>query len=224
MTQFRLSAPLGVEDVRQAFADLWFQVHSDPPQMVELVGTSFVADEPSIISDPNAEYIARELEWYLSNSLNVHTFPGGAPPIWHKVADQDGNINSNYGNLVFSEENGSQYHEVAAELRRDRASRRGTMIYTRPEMHTDATFGGRSDFVCTNAVNYFIRDDLLHCVVQMRSNDAVFGYPNDYAWQLYVLELLAGDLDVGPAQIVWQAASLHVYPRHYHYLNELIGA
>ena len=45
---------------------------------------------------------------------------------------------------------------------------------------------GMSDFICTNAVSYMIRDDELISVVQMRSNDVVYGYKNDYAWQKWM--------------------------------------
>ena len=84
---------------------------------------------------------------------------------------------------------------------------------------------GKSDFICTNAVTYYIRDDKLHCVVQMRSNDVVFGYKNDYAWQLFVLEDMVRDYndcktdtyeEITAGDIMWQVQNLHVYERHFH--------
>ena len=84
---------------------------------------------------------------------------------------------------------------------------------------------GKNDFICTNAVTYYIRDGELHAVVQMRSNDVVFGYKNDYAWQLHVLEELVHDYnscktdtyeEVKPGDITWQVQNLHVYERHFH--------
>ena len=70
------------------------------------------------------------------------------------------------------------------------------MIYTRPEIQEDYNQNGMSDFICTNTVQYFVRDDKLISFVNMRSNDVVFGYRNDRAWQLHVQEMLAKDLDV----------------------------
>ena len=67
------------------------------------------------------------------------------------------------------------------------------MIYTRPSIWMEYNEDGKNDFICTNAVTYYIRDNYLQSVVQMRSNDVVFGYKNDYAWQLYVLEQMAKD-------------------------------
>lgn len=187
---------------------------------LELIGTSFIADEPAIFGTPNEGYIARELEWYASQSLNVHDIPGGPPKIWVAVANSHGEINSNYGALCWGRENGWQMQHVFQELRANPLSRRAVAIYTNPGMHTQALDRGKNDFVCTNAVNYFIRGGFLDAVVQMRSNDVVFGYRNDYAWQREAQSILATKLDCPVGTITWQAASLHVYARHFHLIEE----
>lgn len=192
-----------------------------PGGMLEVVGAHFLADEETIFGPVNYDYVERELRWYHSMSRNVYDIPDGPPPIWEQVADKDGIINSNYGYLMFSEENGSQLDRVFETLARDPDSRQGTAIYTRPTMHDDAYENGRRDFVCTNAVNYFIRDGLLHAVVQMRSNDVVFGYRNDWAWQRHCQAMLAVKLGVPSGEIMWNAASLHVYPRHFDLIPEV---
>ncbi len=196
--------------------------------MLELIGTSFIADEASIIGKPNTEYIHRELTWYLSQSLYVEDIPGTTPTIWNEVADSTGRINSNYGYLMFSEENGYQYYQVLRELQQSPDGRRATAVYTRPFIHEDAVADEMNDFICTNAVNYFIRDKRLNAVVQMRSNDVVYGYPNDLAWQRFMVQMLTAALNGGgesiiaPGRITWQAASLHVYPRHFKLLAEVV--
>lgn len=184
-------------------------------RMLEIVNASFIADEEMIFGEVNHDYVQRELEWYESTSLNVNDIPGGAPTIWKQVADINGFINSNYGWCIWTEENHSQYVNVLDELRKNPESRRATMIYTRPSMWKDYDFRGRSDFMCTNAVQYLIRDKKLHAVVQMRSNDVVFGYRNDWAWQRHVLTKLGSDLNVSRGNIYWNVGSLHVYERHF---------
>jgi len=82
-------------------------------------------------------------------------------------------------------------------------------------MWSDYNHNGMSDFMCTNAVQYTIRDNRLNAVVQMRSNDVVFGYRNDFAWQQHVLNYLSEDLSIDPGTIYWNAGSLHVYERHF---------
>ena len=53
----------------------------------------------------------------------------------------------------------------------------------------------------------------------MRSNDVVYGYKNDYAWQSYILKLLAGLLEIQFGNIYWQVQNLHIYERHFEYLE-----
>jgi len=152
------------------------------------------------------------------NALQDHY--GSVPVIWKThAANSLGEINSNYGYLVYNSGNGSQYDYVLRELRAYPNSRRACMVYNRPSMHVDYRKDGINDFVCTNAVSYYVRDGALHCVVQMRSNDAVFGYINDVYWQRRVLSRLAIDLELPVGEIVWQAQSLHIYPRHIKYVK-----
>jgi thymidylate synthase len=49
----------------------------------------------------------------------------------------------------------------------------------------------------------------------MRSNDVVYGYKNDYAWQQFVLEELAYDLGLVAGKMIWQVQNLHVYEKHF---------
>jgi thymidylate synthase len=196
---------------------------------IEIVNASFIADEAAIFGTPNQDYIERELKWYRSMSRNVNDIPGGTPEIWKMVADKNGMINSNYGWCIYSEENGYQFAKVVEELIKSPLSRRATMIYTRPSMHEDYNKNGMSDFMCTNTVQYFIRKGKLHASVYMRSNDAVFGYKNDYAWQKYVqqqvLEAINGKrstvYDLG--DLFWNVSSLHVYERHFKLVEDEDG-
>jgi thymidylate synthase len=195
---------------------------------VELIGATFIADEETIFGKVNDDYVARELEWYKSQSLSVMDIPGKIPQIWQAHASSNMEINSNYGYLVLSEANHFQYVNALSKLLQDPNTRQATMIYTRPTMHKDWNRDGMSDFVCTNTVQYLIRENRLHSVVQMRSNDVVFGYRNDYAWQQYILDQLLQDLnslggfDLEKGDMVWHAASLHVYKRHYPLLENFI--
>lgn len=194
---------------------------------IEIVNANFIADEESIFGKVNWEYVQREEDWYNSQSLNVNDIPGGPPQIWKTVADKDGFINSNYGWCIYSDKNGAQYERALDELISNRESRRAMMIYTRPSMWIDYNKNGRSDFMCTNAVQYLVRDGSVHAIVQMRSNDAIFGYKNDRAWQQHVLEKLTTDLnsatnsEYGVGNLYWNAGSLHVYARHFHLIDPI---
>jgi len=209
-----------VEDIRKYFIrELQaerFITDKTGVKTIEMIGACFEADEPSIFGDVNDDYIQRELEWYKSESLYVDDIPGITPAIWKKVASTEGKINSNYGWAIYNHDNGLQYLHVLGDLKLNPNSRRAVMIYTRPTMHNDYNKDGMSDFMCTNAVQYMIRDGQLVAIVQMRSNDVVFGYRNDYAWQKYVADELSADLELSrQPKIIWQVGNLHVYERHF---------
>ena len=212
-----------VADIREYFqlakAEDSYVTDKSGVKMLELISASFVADEPAIFGKVNQDYVDRELAWYKSQSLNVNDIPGGPPAIWKQVADKEGFINSNYGWCIWSPMNGNQYNNAVAELKNYPDSRRAVMIYTRPSMWNKYNINGMSDFMCTNAVQYVIRHGQVHAIVQMRSNDVVFGYKNDYAWQKHVLDLVAADLDIPAGIILWNAGSLHVYSRHFNLID-----
>ena len=192
---------------------------------IEIIGASFVADKPAIFGVPNQEYIQAEIDWYESCSTNItDIYPEGdkePPQAWQYTANVHGEINSNYGHLIFSKKYHKQYQQVLKELCEiNPDSRRASMIYQRPSIWREYKENGKNDFICTNAVTYYIRDGYLHAAVQMRSNDVMFGYRNDYAWQRYVQEKLQQDLyyegmKVELGHMYWQVQNLHVYERHF---------
>lgn len=208
-----------VSDVRKWFCDLKTQqeyvTDKSGCKMIEVVGATFVADEAAIFGVVNKDYVEREIAWYRSMSCNVNDIPGGPPAAWKACATKDGTINSNYGYLIWGDENHKQYDHVLAELKRAPESRRAEMIYTRPSIWNEYNRDGMSDFICTDSVQYFIRDGKLIADVRMRSNDVVFGYKNDKFWQDYVHVQLANDLGIPVGAMIWHAGSLHVYERHW---------
>lgn len=223
-----------VKDIRQFFIDELndeaFTVDKTGQKTIELMPASFLATEPSIFGTPSKEYIEKEIAWYESMSTNIYdinTDSGAdAPAAWKYAADKHGNINSNYGTLIFSEKYHNQFENVVNELIKNPDGRRATMVYNRPSIWVEYNENGKSDFICTNAVSYYIRNNELQSVVQMRSNDVVFGYKNDYAWQRHVMERICDILnhhrdrmfedDILPGFMHWQVQNLHVYERHFH--------
>lgn len=214
---------MNVKDIREALLHKYtceeFVQDKTGVKTVELIGSSFRADEPSIFGKVNEDYCMRELAWYLGGSLYVDEIPGETPAIWNKISSEYGAINSNYGWCIFSPENGYQFYNVLKQLKENPDSRRAQMIYTRPTMHEDYKTEGMSDFMCTSCTYHFIRDDKLQTIVSMRSNDAWAGYRNDYFWQKFVHDMLAAQLGIEVGNITWQAASLHVYESQFYLLD-----
>lgn len=187
---------------------------------IEIVNASFVVDDEVIFGKVNWDYVRREEEWYMSLDRSVDAFPGGAPEVWRAIASKtDHTVNSNYGWCIHSVGNGRQFEHVVEELKRNPESRRAVMIYTRPWMWEEYNEDGRSDFMCTNDVQYLVRDGSVHAVVQMRSNDALIGFKNDRAWQAKVLEDVATELGLPVGTLHWNAGSLHVYERDLYFVD-----
>lgn len=219
-----------VKDMRNHFVN---ELHNERfiedrtgQKTIEMLSASFLADEPAIFGKPNQDYIDYELDWYDSQSTNINDIyyesDREPPKAWQISANRHGEINSNYGLLIFSSKYYKQFENAVRELAKNPNSRRATMIYTRPSMWTEHNENGKNDFICTNAVTYYLRNEQIDCVVQMRSNDVVYGYRNDYAWQQFVLEHFVRHFTsfgygfISPGNIYWQVQNLHVYERHFH--------
>lgn len=221
-----------VNDIREHFKKELeaerFTTDKTGAKTIEMIGASFIADESAIFGTVNEEYVKAELAWYENESTNINDIwpdKDEPPAAWKYAANDHGEINSNYGRLIFNKQYYDQYQNAFWELFKNPDSRRAIMIYNRPSMWYEYNDNSKSDFVCTNAVCYYIRDLKLHAVVQMRSNDVVFGYKNDYAWAKYVQEKLVDDLkimyllddlvDIEAGDIHWQVQNLHVYEKHF---------
>jgi thymidylate synthase len=221
-----------VEDIRKEFVEKYqnncFTIDKEGRVTVEIVGENFIADENTIFHKVNQEYVQHELEWYLSQSLNVYDIPGKVPEVWKQVADKDGFINSNYGWCIFSKENKNQYRNCLRQLISDPFTRRAVMIYTRPEMQYDYNKNGMSDFMCTCYTHQFIRDGKLVYIVYQRSCDAIFGFRNDLAWHQYVANKLIQDLQANKIEvdsspeIIFSCGSIHIYERHFKFIEDYI--
>ena len=227
-----------VNDIRKFFVDELhdgmqgedvFEIDKYGGKTIEMLAASFIADEPAIFGTPNDQYINAEIAWYESQSTNVFDLADmfatpeneepDPPAAWMMTSNDYGEINSNYGHLIYANKYFDQYENALSELRKNPEGRRATMIYNRPSIWVEFDENGKSDFICTNAVTYYIRNNELQSVVQMRSNDVIFGYKNDYAWQRYVMKKLADELGIEAGFMHWQVQNLHLYEKHFHLVN-----
>lgn len=192
---------------------------------VELDPTQKIFNFPGI--ETNESYIEKEYRWYMSKDLSVDSVKD--VKIWSQVADSNGEINSNYGYLVYSKGNFSQFSNVIKTLENHRDSRQAIIIYTRPSIHYEWNSNGGSDFICTLYQQFFIRDNKLHCITNMRSSDSIFGLRNDLPWFNDViltmhknLKITYPDLEIGTH--IFIANSFHIYERHFSKLEKMIHA
>jgi thymidylate synthase len=212
-----------VVNVREALVEKYqreeFVIDKTGVKTIELINASFIANEDHIFGKVNHDYVARELQWYKSQSLKVADIPGEVPAIWKAIASKNGEINSNYGWAILSRENHDQFANVVHELKNNPLSRRAAMIYNRPSMWNDYNRDGMSDFMCTFSTQHYIRNGVLETSVFMRSNDAWAGYRNDWHWQNYVHNALASELNVPAGKLYWNVGSIHVYEKQFYLVD-----
>lgn len=202
-----------------------------------LYSANWIADAESMIGQVNEGWVRRELDWFNSGSNLLADMEGPVPKLFQACAGWDGAVNSAYGHILFSEEvDGIHRGETLYQRVRDAflvegpGTRHAVAIISDRDIHRMASWHGRNDFICTNALNFMIDDNgALHIIAQMRSMDAVFGYRADYSMWDSLMKQLVKDLNaegliVMRGNITFQVANLHVYPRHFELLAETAAA
>ena len=97
-----------------------FTIDKTGQKTIEIIGASFLADKPAIFGTVNEAYVDAELKWYESESTNItDIYPEGdkePPQAWQYTANIHGEINSNYGHLIYSEKYYNQFAPAVAFL------------------------------------------------------------------------------------------------------------
>ena len=168
----------------------------------------------------NVDYAITEWLWYLSRNPKVNNI-GKLANIWNLIKDDSGECESNYGCYLL----GDQWEWVKAELIKDKDSRRASLAINQP-YHKGKNV---NDYPCTQYLQFFIRDRKLHLSVNMRSNDAVFGFCNDVFTFCMFQQLMLNDLNANlPADqqielgnYFHHAGSFHLYKNHWEMLDKI---
>jgi thymidylate synthase len=173
------------------------------------------------------DYLKKELDWYLSLDSTIEKVKD--VKIWQNICSKkDHKVNSQYGVLVYGEDNNYQFQKVLNCLIKDKDSRQAVIIYNRPSIHEDAYKDGKHDFICTFYQQFFIRNNRLDCITNMRSNDCIFGIFNDLPWFEYVYndmyqKLLSKYTNLEKGNLTYVANSFHCYERHFSVLEKIAG-
>lgn len=166
----------------------------------------------------NLKYIKTEFLWYLKGDKFDVSIADHAK-IWKGTINEDGSINSNYGQYVFGTQ--QQFNTVVDTLKEDKDSRRASMMILSKEHLTSDR-----DVPCTYALNFRIRKNKLKMTVRMRSQDAIFGMGNDAACFSFIHEMMLNALKEFYPELEYgdyfhSSDSFHVYERHFEMLKKL---
>ena len=155
------------------------------------------------------KYAEAEWDWYLSGDRNIEKLGqiyGKIPAIWKRMADEWGEVNSNYG---WQWERLNQLNKVVAMLEKNPETRQAAIsIYDGKEIYKY-----ENDTPCTYAVQFTIVNEKLNICVTMRSNDLWFGFCNDQYCFSELQRLVANVLGREVGSYYHFAHNLHLYER-----------
>lgn len=200
----------------------------------------------------NLKYLLGEFIWYLSGSNN----PDDIIPyskFWDNIRNDGktpgyafGTINSNYGHRLFGHDSSmnvpthvthevksdevevhvhskNQWNAVVDMLIADKDSRQAIINIHRPaDRHAT-----NKDVACTLTLQFFIREDKLFMITNMRSNDVILGFTNDVFQFTMLQEALMLQLrktypNLEMGHYYHNAGSMHVYSRHFEMAEAII--
>ena len=205
-----------------AFHDLYWRIVRDG---VDFAGTKALFNVGFEIEVPNANaildrkvkrnwsymYAEAEWKWYLSgdrNKAKLGELYGKVPAIWKRMADEQGNVNSNYGyQWQRGYEHKSQLDYVIELLKDNPETRQAAISIYDGKEHPDY----KTDTPCTYAVQFTILDGRLNMSVVMRSNDLWYGFCNDQYQFSNLQMLVAKETGYKMGTYYHFAHNLHLY-------------
>ena len=157
------------------------------------------------------DYAEAEWQWYLSGDRNIAKLGdlyGKVPEIWKRMADRQGNVNSNYGYQWQRGYNHTSQLDYIVELLKENPETRQACIsiYDGKE-HPDY----KTDTPCTYAVQFTILHDRLDMCVVMRSNDLWYGFCNDQYCFSKLQKMVSDELNIEPGVYYHFAHNMHLY-------------
>ena len=153
------------------------------------------------------DYAEAEWKWYLSENRNISKLGdiyGKVPEIWKRMADGNGDVNSNYG---WQWSRNDQIDYVVDLLKNEPDTRQAAITILDTKEHDTFTF----DTPCTYAIQFTIVNNKLHMCVTMRSNDLWYGFCNDQYQFSKLQEMISDELNIDMGTYYHFAHNLHIY-------------
>lgn len=158
--------------------------------------------------DVHSPFMFGEAAWIISGSNRLSDITPYMKS-YKRFSDDDKFLRGAYGPKVVD-----QLPYVVQTLLEDKDSRQAVMTIWRERP------GKSKDIPCTVAMQFLIRDNTLHMVTTMRSNDAVLGFTYDvftFSMVANAVRLLLKEkgFDLILGDLIVQAGSLHIYEDYF---------
>lgn len=181
---------------------------------LELLQYNFCVTNPrsrTFISEPyllNKQYLLANFLWSLlgtdeANSIVKFNKHGA------NFLDEQGKLNSAIGPHLFKL-NGSLFSEIdkiIAILKNDPSSRRAVIqLYSNKDLHSN-----KNDIPCYNHIQFVIREERLHCLLIMRSQNALRVLPYDFFLFSMLHEAISARMGIELGVLYHSSNSFHLY-------------
>lgn len=191
----------------------------------ELINTTLVLMNPydHVVTIParklSLRYMFGEFAFYMKGSNKLKDI-NKYSKFWNTISDDGETVSSGYGYKLFNLRGDSgmnQYEHALHHLRKNKFSKRATMLINTPENSVTKT----KDTPCTMFLQFFIRNNQLHLTTNMRSNDIFFGVPYDISFFTMLQELTIVNLrkqaypNLQMGIYTHRIGSLHMYEKDY---------
>ena len=166
------------------------------------------------------KYLCAELAWYLNGDPNDEMMEQYSS-FWKTIKNHEKPyFHSNYGQYIFGEK---QFDYCIDTLIEDKDSRQACIIISRPNVMMSTT----NDKICTYALSFRIRENVLNMSTNFRSQDFFYGTMIDlfefsiiYEMMYITLKETYKDLQTG--LLTNKCDSLHFYKRHFEMFEKIL--
>lgn len=195
----------------------------------ELVGVDFKVDKPLLHRDDIIKYIFKEekesnkILKYCKQEIKDRCSgkplnPGNSYKIrsdmWNKFLEDSGKFSYQYAERLWTNQ---QFENVINILSKDSGTRQAVLSIWNPDKDMDLSkLGGGNRIPCSLNYQFLIRNDRLHCIYSMRSNDFLGHHVIDLycctGLMEYVVKRLKGvypNLKIG--SLTYMCGSLHAF-------------
>lgn len=194
--------------------------HASPRKMLtrEIVGYKSEVDMTSPIvtvpgRDLDYQFMAAEAHWILSGDRRLN-HPALTKNLL-KYSDDARTMRGAYGPPFIQ-----QAEYVVDILRKDRDSRQAVMTLWERNPRPG------KDIPCTVAMQFLIRDDMIHTNVFMRSSDAWLGWPYDvftFTMMTHTIRMGVNVKKIKMGTLTIFAGSQHLYERHLEKVGKILS-
>lgn len=227
MVEFNTIDELQIEILRKLFTEGDFVVVREL-KTLELCNVNFCLSNPLNRNTHNSKrkwkypLAIGEFAWHISGSNDLDFISYYARQ-WKNFSSDGRVINEScYGHKIFKKDalNESQWSRLITLLKRDRFSRRAVLDLFQSDNGIDYI---SIDVACVCTVQFLIRNGKLDAIVNMRSNDIIWGLPYDIYLFTMLQELLSLELGVALGKYYHNVGSMHIYEKHFNLGREMLS-